>query len=422
MSETDKRADAAKTPSMMWLRRVLGLATKLIIPVFILAGAGGFLRHQMNTRPQAQRMKPPREARLVSVETARVEDYATRVTAMGVATPAREVTISPEVSGVITRIDASVIPGGLIEQGQELFAIDARDYEALVVQRESEVARARLNLKLEAGNQAVAQAEFRLLEDVIGDEDEELVLRKPHLANALAALEAAVAALDKARLDVKRCTVRAPFNAIIINKYVDVGTRVAPTSPLLRLIGTDEYWVTAAVSMDELGWVELPDADGGEGSAVLISNPAAWGPEGRRNGRVLRLLGEVEQAGRKAQVLVSVKDPLNVVGEAGRPVLLNGSYVRMAIEGRMLAGAIAVQRAHLRDGDNVWVMNDNDALEIRKVTIGFADKEVVYVTDGIKGGERIVTTDLPAAVEGMPLRVLGETPAAKTYEGGAARP
>jgi RND family efflux transporter MFP subunit len=404
--------------------------TGLIIPACILAGAGGFLKHQMDTRPQARRMKPPREARPVAVETVHVEDCRAQVAAMGTVKPAREITLSPEVSGVITRIDPIAVPGGLIEAGQELFTIDSRDYEALLTQRDSDVSRAQLNLKLEAGNQTVAQAEYQLLEEVIGEDDAELVLRKPHMANAQAALDGAVAAMEKARLDVQRCTIRAPFNAIIIGKFVDVGARVSPTattttSALLRIIGTDEYWIEAAVSVDELVWLDIPRAEGQEGSVVHVFNPAAWGAEARRQGRLLRLLGEVEQAGRMAQVLVSVKDPLCVHGNAGQPVLLNGSYVRMEIEGRAIAGVIAVRRAHLRDGDKVWVMNDADALEIRPVTIVFRGKDTVYVSDGIADGERIVTTDLAAAVEGMPLRVLQETPAVEATAsdgGGAERP
>ncbi len=211
---------ASSLRTVLW-RRLVGLLVRLIIPACILAVAAGFLKHQIDTRPQAQRMKPPRQARLVTVETVQAKDYPTRVTAMGTVRPAREITINPEVSGVITGIDPAVVPGGLIHAGDELFVIDARDYEATVWQRESEVARAELNLKLEAGNQTVAQAEYGLLGEVIADEDLELVLRKPHLANAKAALEAAVAALEKARLDVQRCTIRAPFNATILEKHVD---------------------------------------------------------------------------------------------------------------------------------------------------------------------------------------------------------
>jgi len=377
----------------------------------------------MNTRPQAQRMRPPRQARLVQVVEAKAGDYPTLVAAMGTVRAAREVTLNPEVAGVITRIGGSVVPGGLVEEGKELFVIDSRDYEVLVQQRESELARAELALRLEAGNQSVAQAEYNLLGELIAGEDADLVLRRPHLANAQSAVDAAAAALEKARLDVRRCTILAPFNATIMEKHVDVGARVGPTTPLLRLVGTDEYWIEAKVSVDDLGWIEIPRSGEQGGSAVGVLNPAAWGTERRREGRVLRLMGEVERAGRLSQVLVSVKDPLGIDSDAGEPVLLNGSYVRMEIEGRKLTNVIAIDRQHLRDGDNVWVMNDADELEIRPVTVRFRGRDTVYVWGGIKEGDRIVTTDMGAAVEGMPLRLPEGGPGqSKTTGGGRKQP
>jgi len=257
---------------------------------------------------------------------------------------------------------------------------------------------------------------------VIADEDLELVLRKPHLANAKAALEAAVAALEKARLDVQRCTIRAPFNSTILEKHVDLGARVSPTSPLLRVVGTDEYWIEAAVSVEELGWLDIPKAGEQGGSIVHIYNPTVWGPDVRRQGRVLRLLGEVERAGRLAQVLVRVRDPLSIDDEA-EPVLLNGSYVRMEIQGKILENVIEIERSHLRDGDRVWVMNDADELDIRQVKVVFRGKDAVYISEGIVDGERMVTADMSAAVNGMPLRLPDDPPAkAGSSGGGAKRP
>ena len=421
MTETEKTENTqTAAPPKRFALRLLGLCIRLIIPACIVAAAAGFFKHQMDTRPQAQRTKPQRQARAVTVETVHVGDHRALITAMGRVRPAREITLNPEVSGVIIRIDPAAVPGGLIDEGQELFAIDPRDYQALLTQRESEVARARLNLKLEAGNQLVAQAEYRLLEEVISEEDAELVLRKPHMADAQGALDAAIAALEKARLDVERCTIRAPFNAIIMEKYVDVGARVSPTSALLCLIGTDEYWIEASVFVDELGLIEIPQSDGQQGSLVRVFNPTAWGDETYRLGRVLRLRGAVEEAGRNAQVLVSVKDPLSI-DEPGNPLLLSGSYVRMEIEGRMIPGVIPVSRAHLRDGDNVWVMNNDDALEIRPVKVAFRGRDRVYISEGLREGERIVTTDLGGVVEGMPLRLFdapSETEAAAVDAGG----
>ncbi|MBL7214915.1 MAG: HlyD family efflux transporter periplasmic adaptor subunit [Phycisphaerae bacterium] len=395
-----------------WLRIVV----TWIIPAVIVIGALAFAKHQIDTRPKAERQKPPQQARLVTVQTAQQTNHQTVVSAMGTVVPAKQITLSPEVGGRIVFVSPLVIPGGAIQKGQTLIRIDSRDYETVVKQRESEVTKAQLNLKLEQGNQLVAQQEYEMLDDIVQDQDEELVLRKPHLEQAKAALEAAKSALAKAQLDVARCTITAPFNAVIQDKFVDVGAQVTASSSLLTLMGTDEYWVQVKVFVDELGWLTIPENNQQIGSSVKVYNSAAWGEGVYRDGMVLRLLGQLEEEGRLAQLLVSVKDPLSLENDLSDvPPILVDSYVRVDIEGTMLETVFGIKRDYLRDGDNIWIMNDEDRMEIRPVEVVFREKQMVYLSDGLQAGDRIVTTDISSPVDGMLLR-LNDTPAPEPAE------
>jgi RND family efflux transporter MFP subunit len=327
---------------------------------------------------------------------------------MGKVVPAKQITLSPEVAGRVVFVSPLVIPGGIIHEGQTLIRIDVRDYETVVKQRQSEVARARLNLKMEQGNQLVAQQEYTMLNDIIQDQDQELILRKPHLQEAQAALEAAEAALASAQLDVARCTVNAPFNAVIQDKFVDVGAQVTMASPLLKIMGTDEYWVEALVRVDQLGWITIPQNNRQPGSDTKIFNSTAWESDIYREGTVIRLLGQLEEQGRLAQLLVSVKDPLALESDSqGLPPVLVDSYVRVEIEGKTLPTVFPVNRDYLHDGDNVWIMDEQDRLKILAVNVVFRDKDTVYLSNGLHAGDRIVTTDISAPVDGMPLRLDG---------------
>jgi len=395
------------TPKHSPIWKNLGdIAIRYLIPAAIILLGIGFTKHQMDTRPQAKLEKPALQARLVDVQTAQLTNITATVSAMGTVVPAKMTTLYPEVSGVVLSLSEEVIPGGLIEAGQTLIQIDSKDYEAVVAQRQSELARAQLNLKLEYGNQTVARLEYKLLEEALAEQDQELVLRKPHLEEAQAAVQAARAALDKAQLDVQRCTIKSPFNAIIQKKHIDPGTRVSPSTPLLTLLGTDEYWIEILVPVHQLRWIAIPTENSQQGSRVMVFNNAGWGEGIFREGRVLRLLGQLEEQGRMAQLLVSVSNPLGLSDNVSAlPQLLIGSYVRVEIEGRPIESVIEVRRDWLRDGNTVWIMNDQNRMEIRPVQIIFRNADAVYVTEGIKAGERIVTTDISAPVEGMPLRL-----------------
>lgn len=393
------------------------------IPAIIIGLAVFFARCQIATRPTAQRHKASQQARLVTVEIAKKIDHNTAVSAMGPVIPARQVTVSPEVSGRIIFMDPLVIPGGTVKKGQVLARIDSHDYEAIVKQRQSEVTRAELALQLEQGNQLVAQQEYQLLGDIVQQQEENLVLRKPHLKEVSAALEAAKAQLSKAQMDVQRCTVRAPFNAVIQEKFTDTGAQITSSSPILSLIGTDAYWVQAKVQVDKLQWMTIPNGDRSEGSKVKIFDQAMWGAGVCRQGRVLRLMGELEEQGRLAQVLVSVKDPLVLESaSSGLMPVLVGSYVRLDIEGKPLRGVFAIKRDYLHDGNHIWVMNHEDRMEIRPVEIVFREKDVVYLSNGLQAGDRIVTTDISAPVDGMPLRLNQKSPESANTENISGNP
>lgn len=388
-----------------FLKRLLFVVFKVVLPVAIILAGVGFYKHQMDTRPLAQRRPAQRDARLVTVEQVHASSRPAIVQAMGTVRPAVEIALTPEVSGIVTYRDAAVLPGGIVHEGQVLYRIDSRDYDAVVRQRQSDLARAELELRLELANQAVAQQEYEMLNEEIGPQDREMVLRKPQLESARQALEGAQAALNRAKLDVQRCTIAAPFNAVVKAKHIDLGARVSTTTSLATLTGTDAYWIQALVPMEQLQWIRFPDSQGQDGSVVRIYNPSAWPARQYRRGQVLRLMGQLEVAGRMAQVLISVCDPLSLEDGNDQPPLLVGMYVRADIEGRPVSDAVALPRAYLRDGSTVWVMNDDNALEIRDVEIIFRGREAVYVTAGLLDGERVVSSDLSAPVAGMPLRL-----------------
>jgi RND family efflux transporter MFP subunit len=261
------------------------------------------------------------------------------------------------------------------------------------------------------GQQSVAQREYELLGQAIPEESRDLVLRGPQLAQARATLAAAEAALDQAKLNLERTSIRAPFNATLRSRNVNVGLQVTPNTMLATLTGSDEYWIELTVPVDLLRWIRIPHGHGESGSPVRVSSVSAGVTGGAREGEVLRLLPDLEPSGRLARVLVSVPDPLALKPEhAGQPALILGDYVRAEIEGVGVPSAAKLDRRFFRDGDNVWLMNDRNELEIRPVTVMFRNPDSLLVTAGLTPGDRVVVTDLPAPMPGMALRTGPVTP------------
>ena len=175
------------------------------------------------------------------------------------------------------------------------------------------------------------------------------------------------------------------------------------------------------VPVDELRWIRIPGFNSESGSPVRVCYAAAWGPDVCRAGVVKRLMTDVESEGRMARLLVSVEDPLDLKTPQGerRPLILGG-YVRVEIDGSTLPEVFRVRREHLRSGDTVWVMGPDDKLRIRDVTIAWSGSDDVCVRTGLSAGDRLVVSDLGAAVEGMMLRTAG-SPASQAAEAPASQ-
>jgi len=391
---------------------VFGILRVLVPLVFIAGGVAGAM-YLYRTKPTSRQRPPRRSGDIVRVLQVHRSSQPITVQAMGTVLPARRTVLQPRISGEVIEVSPEVIPGGRFQQGQDVLRIDPKDYELIVKQRRGELAKAQHDLKLEMGRQAIAKREFELLgngEDD-ADQDEELVLRKPQLALAQAALTAAEASLEKANLDLKRTNIVSPFNAIVLTKQVDLGAQVTPQTPLVTLVGTDEYWVQVSVPVDQLKWIRIPRADGEAGASVTILNGAAWPAGASRSGSVTRLVSDIETQGRMARLLVTVKDPLALDAPDGKtPTLLIGMYVRVEMDGGTLENVISLPRSVLRDGRNVWVMGPDDTLHIREVEVIWRGRDNVLVRGGLQDGERVITSGLAAPVPNMPLQIEPQRP------------
>ena len=379
---------------------------RIVLPVLVL-GIGLFAAFwMMKTGPEAKPRTKSRNAALVNVVPIEFKSHQVLIDAMGTVRPEQEVLLKPQLSGEIVEINDEFLPGGYLPAGEVLLKIDETDYRLAAEQIQDEVSRAETELQLERGRQLVAIKEFELLGEALSEEEQALMLRQPQLDSLRAALSAANSRLRQAEINLQRTEIRAPFNAVVLSRQVNLGTRVTTGSDLARLIGTDAYWVEASVPVSRLRWIDIPQSRTDRGAAARIYDQAAWGSGVSRKGRVVRLSAALEEKGRMARLLIEVPDPLSLTPVNYRkPVLLLNSYVRVEIAGRQLDSTVALSRNLLRDNETVWIMDADDRLDIRKVEIAYRGEKEVFVATGLNPGERLVTSLLPAPVQGMPLRV-----------------
>lgn len=380
-----------------------------VLPLCVIVGGVIGAAILIKTAPKAKRRPPQKQSTMVRVQSLERTSMHTRIEVMGTVVAAREVMLQPQVSGEIVRLSPHFIPGGAFKAGDFMMQIEPRDYELAVEQAKSQVAQAEYESKLEQGHQEIAQREWDILDmkEQASELDRELALRRPQLLKAEASLKAAQAALKDAQLDLERTTIVAPFNCMVRAENVDLGTQVTPQTQLGTLVGIDEYWVQAAVPVDQLRWIRFPDIEGRGGAKAIIRQELGTGTQGQWEGQVVRLLSDLEPQGRMARVLISVPDPLHLDYSNGRQIpLLIDAYVNVQIEGLTVENIISLPRSALRDNDTVWVAVGNgkdERLEIRSVDILWSNRDTVFVKGGLEDGDKMVVSDLPAPVQGMSL-------------------
>ena len=358
------------------------------------------------TKPEPPRAEKPLQGTLVDVIQIDASRHEVDLHAKGTVVPAQEIELQAELGGRVIWQSRELVPGGRFKVNQPIVKVDPRDYQLAVESARSQVNQAKLELALEKRRGEVAKREWDSFGEMdVSDEQRALAQREPQLEATRLALKAAQSGLKKAQLDLTRATLRAPFNAMVVSESVDTGQLVSPQASVARLVGTDEYRVQVSVPVASLRTIRArtDDAPGSETKIIQRIGPETI----VRRGEVIRQLPDLDPGGAMARILVRIENPL---GKPGDLPLLLGSFVDVEVGAQPIDDAIRVPRVALRNGRNVYVMNDQNELEIREVQIAWTEPDAVLITSGLEANERVVTSRIPTPVPNMLLRTLAEEP------------
>ncbi len=379
---------------------------KYIISFLILILAIGVAIGLYSTSPKTKKIEPARPVPLVQVAEVRPGTEHVFIEAFGTVIPSKKITLQSEVEGRIIDQNPDLVPGGLIHQGDMVIQIDPADYELRVNESRAELEEAMFELDLEQGKQVIAEREWKLMEEEINTTGmgKSLALREPHLRLVKAKVEKARHRLAAAELDLNRTTVISPFNALVLEEFVDSGQLVSKQTPIATLVGTDQFRVQVSVPVSVLPRIQLQGRPGRPASSVKVIFEPVSGKEVVRQGRVLKIMGDLDPEGGMARVLVVVDDPLNLVSGIGDGKILLGSYVRVKIDGGTFDNVYAIPRQALREGDVIWLRDSDDKLQIRNINIVWRRKDDVLAKVDIKQGDKLILSRLRSPLPGTLVR------------------
>ena len=381
---------------------------KWALSIGVLVAAAGVAFILVATKEEPPRAEKPLEGTLVEVIQISTSTHDVDLHAKGTVVPAMEVVLQPELGGRVIWQSPELVAGGRFKADQPILRIDPRDYQLAVESFRSQVNRAKLDLSIEARRGEVAKREWNAFGEMdVSDEQRALAQREPQLEASRLALKAAQSSLKKAQLDLTRTTLRTPFNAMVVSENVDPGQLISPQTSVARLVGTNDYHVQVSVPVASLRTVRARTADAPGSEAKVVQRVGQGTIE--RSAEVIRQLPDLDPGGAMARLLLNIENPL---GNRGDLPLLLGSFVDVAIAAQPIGEAIRLPRVALRNGRSVYVMNDQNLLEIRDVHIAWTEPDAVLITDGLATNERVVSSRIATPVPNMRLRTAEQAPEA----------
>ena len=382
---------------------------KIVLPIAIIAGAVLLSWQIIAARPQVERVAAPPPTLLVDVAVARREPVTFVVRSQGVVTARTRTTLVSEVSGHIVQVAPAFVSGGFFKEGDVLVQIDPRNYQTALKRARSEMAKARTKVATEHALAGYAYQDWQRLRSLNAAERpaSDLTLRKPQLAEAVAALESAEADLEKATEDLNRTQIRAPYDGMVREKRADIGQFVNTGTQLAETFATDYAEIRLPLPQGDLRYLDLPSA--GSGVSLPVSITADLGGVAHSwDGRVVRSEGVFDADSRVLHVVAQIDDPYGANRKAGdedfEPLRI-GTFVTATIQGREGGELFMIPRHSLQRGETLWLVGDDMAIQPRNLDIVRADEEFSYIAQGLADGERYTVTPPEQPLPGMLVRV-----------------
>lgn len=365
------------------------------------------------TRPDPKVVDNTPKPLLVDAIEVVKEDIQVSVRSQGTVQPRTRTTLVAEVSGRVVNVADQFNVGGFFNKGDELLTIDQRDYLAAVKRAEAAVATAQSLLATEKGRAEVAYQDWLKYRSSVkrSEAATALALRKPQMQEAEANLSSALADLDHARNQLERTRIRAPYDGLFSAKQVDIGQFVNVGSALAEIFAIDRAELRLALPEHKLNYLELPtlaQPDLNIEPAVQLfaevgGNLHQW------DGRVVRTEGVFDDRTRVLFAVAQIDDPYGMNHPIQEPLRV-GTFVEANITGRVINDLVVLPRKLLRAGNRIWVIDQQNQLQNRQVSVLRTDGKDIYITSGLDNGELVCASTISGAVSGTEVRLAEKKP------------
>jgi len=317
----------------------------------------------------------------VTFITAQPVELPTTLETVAQTEGAKEIEIRPRVGGILLK--RFFVEGKSVKAGESLYLIDPEPYQNALNEANANMLeqQARVKLAREDSQRQKQLIEKGFISRRAFDQS------KTDLTLAEAALQSAKARVRQAQLDYSYTNVKAPMSGVTGRSQFSEGNLVSPnTSVLTTLSQLSPIWVRFSFSENEiLQFGDYLNEKNVHGVTMILSDGSEY-----------PLPGRINFAASKIDTVLAMQE-IRATFENPMLSILSGQFVRVRVAAGKVRTVYRVPQVAVLTGDlerYVYVINDDNTLVSRAVTVGnWLGKDWIIET-GLNPGDRIVIDNL----------------------------
>ena len=379
----------------------------LIAVALTLAGCG-----QDNKQEAAGASAQQRPVPEVSVLTVQPQSIPYTPTFVAQTESSRQVNIVARISGYLDQI--AYQEGELVQQGQVLFQLDPKPFQAQLEAASGELQAEQA--RLTTAKASLGRVKPLVAEDALSQAD--LDRAQGEFDAATAAVFAARAKVTEAELNLDYTTIRAPVTGLASQSAQRQGSYInaaSESAALTYVASVDPIWVNFSISQNQLARWRDEIANG----RIVPPKEQAYEVEIEMpDGTPFPHKGNINFADPSFSPDTGSFLVRAVLPNPNRE-LRPGMFVTAYVKGAVRPDAVVVPQLAVQQGSNghlVYVMNQQGRAEVRPVVIGdYYGEENIVVVSGLQAGDRVVVDGVLRVVPEQPVKIL------ESAQGGAAK-
>lgn len=420
---------------------------KFLLPLIVLAVAVIMAKYFLATGPEARKRPVVKKVSVVETTPLKTGSYTVKINASGIVRAGIQTNLVSEVSGRVTEISDKFLEGNYFNKGQTLLSIDSSTYKNSLAIAESDVAANKASLvqlleeekstkrsfNLAIKNLKLGQKEVVRLRslwnkkliarsalDVEEQKQNQLEQKREDLQGVLngyksrkmaaeATINASSTRLKQEKLNLTKTVVKAPYSGRVFNKNVDAGQFVGTGTVLGKIYGTEFVYVDLPLSLSKYELLDIPEQFQDSTSLVVMPDVEFTDPsqknKSRWKGAVVRSSAALDADSRQIKVIAKIDSPFKANADVSAPIKV-GQYLNAEIVGRTFSDIYRIPPGAIRQNKEILLLQEGKVHVMPIDVLWNADDETIVRTAENIDGEKLITTVLSQATEGMTVMTL----------------